>query len=157
MPLTECLSDPGVESGEVKANRGVRWAAESRATTLHRSQGLEATLRGVASNSTSATSGSNWSGVCPSWAAFGLVLVIVLMIVIAGCGGGQVPADGTPQQPTPAADGGQGSSVVFPVHDELLGTDRGEEYLAGQLVLEEGCLRLVVPSGMPPTLGHPTS
>lgn len=36
--------------------------------------------------------------------------------------------------------------MVFSVHDAPPGTDRGEEYLAGKLVLEEGCLRLEVPS-----------
>ena len=68
------------------------------------------------------------------------------MLMIAGCGEGQVPSDGTPQQDTRLPGDGQDPSVVFPVHDAPLGTDRGEEYLAGKLVLEEGCLRLEVPS-----------
>ena len=37
-----------------------------------------------------------------------------------------------------------GPAMVFPRHDAPLGTDRGEEYFAAQLVLREGCLRAEV-------------
>ena len=40
----------------------------------------------------------------------------------------------------------QPSSIVFPRHDAPLGTDRGGEYLAGRLVLSNGCLRAEAPS-----------
>ena len=53
---------------------------------------------------------------------------------LAGCGGEQKPAD-LPPQP-----------IAFPKHDYPLGTDRGGDYFAGQLVLEEGCLLVEVPS-----------
>jgi len=36
--------------------------------------------------------------------------------------------------------------VAFPRHDAPLGTDRGEQYTAGKLVLEEGCLRIEIPA-----------
>ncbi len=36
--------------------------------------------------------------------------------------------------------------MVFPQHDAPLGSDRGGEYFAGQLVLSDGCLRAEVPS-----------
>ena len=42
--------------------------------------------------------------------------------------------------------GGQGNVVVmFPQHDAPLGTDNGGHYFAGQLALDEGCLRAEVP------------
>ena len=57
--------------------------------------------------------------------------------------------------PTPAGghlDGaeqtgdGRAAPVVFPRHNAPLGIDRGEQYLAGKLVVEDGCLRVVVPA-----------
>ena len=36
--------------------------------------------------------------------------------------------------------------IVFPQHDASLGTDRGEEYFAGKLVVSNGCLRAEAPS-----------
>ena len=41
---------------------------------------------------------------------------------------------------------GQATSILFPRHDAPLGTDRGGEYFAGQLVITEGCLRAEAPS-----------
>ena len=37
--------------------------------------------------------------------------------------------------------------MAFPRHRAPLGTDRGEQYTAGKLVLEDGCLRIEVPAG----------
>ena len=65
---------------------------------------------------------------CPGQSALLLIPVILLLLMVAGC------------------SDVQGSSVVFPVHDAPLGTDRGGEYFAGRLVLIEGCLRVEVPS-----------
>ena len=74
-----------------------------------------------------------------------LAFATLIIVIAVGCGdqeNNQTPA----QQPTPPAVSRQSPPVVFPVHDAPPETDRGEEYLAGQLVLEEGCLRLQVPS-----------
>ncbi len=60
-------------------------------------------------------------------------------------------------EPTPTPAGGHPAGteqtgddravpVVFPRHNAPLGTDRGEQYTAGELVLEEGCLRVEVPA-----------
>ena len=58
----------------------------------------------------------------------------------------QLPADDpTPYATRPAHDG-QPSTLAFPRHNAPLGTDRGEQYTAGKLVLEEGCLRVEVPA-----------
>ena len=79
---------------------------------------------------------------------FTLVVVIILMGIMAGCGN-----DGAPDQatisPSPSPDTSPTNSepapaVVFPRHDAPLGTDRGGEYFAAQLVLSEGCLRAEV-------------
>ena len=86
---------------------------------------------------------------CPGWSALLLVSVILMLMMIAGCGGGQsdrVPTEISPPQHTPSADDGLAVSLAFPRHDAPLGTDSGEQYLAGLLILEEGCLRLEVPS-----------
>ena len=47
---------------------------------------------------------------------------------------------------TPTATATQLPPVAFPKHDYPLETDRGGYYLAGQLVLKEGCLLVEVPS-----------
>ena len=39
----------------------------------------------------------------------------------------------------------EGPEVFFPQHDAPLGTDDGGSYWAGQLILDEGCLRVEVP------------
>ena len=58
----------------------------------------------------------------------------------------QLPADDpTPYATRPAHDG-QPSTLAFPRHNAPLGTDRGEQYTAGELVLEEGCLRVEIPA-----------
>ena len=63
----------------------------------------------------------------------------------------ETPATGlkesTPQaMESKAPTDGQVSSMVFPQHDAPLGTDRGGEYFAGQLVVSKECLRAEVPS-----------
>ena len=63
-----------------------------------------------------------------------LVVSLLVALVTAGC------------------SGGQGNVVVmFPQHGAPLGTDNGGHYFAGQLVLNEGCLRVEIPSD--PTRG----
>ncbi len=66
----------------------------------------------------------------------GLLLLFASFLVIlsAGCGDGQVPADDSSEL------------AAFPRHTYPLGTDRGGDYFAGQLVLREGCLLVQVPS-----------
>ena len=75
-----------------------------------------------------------------------LAIASLLVIISAGCGDGQVPADGSSKRAAPLSYGAQLSLVAFPRHDYPLGTDRGEDYFAGQLVLREGCLRIEVPA-----------
>ena len=59
----------------------------------------------------------------------------------------QLPAgDPRPYATRPAHDG-QPSTLAFPRHNAPRGTDRGEQYTAGKLVLEDGCLRIEVPAG----------
>ena len=60
--------------------------------------------------------------------------------------GHRPPTDDSPQQITPRAGEGRAAPVAFPRHNAPLGTDRGEEYTAGKLVLEEGCLRVDIPA-----------
>ena len=85
----------------------------------------------------------------------GLVIVSLLVVAATGCSDGQeydqVPAENSPQHDAPLADDDQASSMVFPQHDAPLGTDRGGEYLAGQLVLSGGCLRAEVPTNTGPS------
>ena len=58
----------------------------------------------------------------------------------------QLPADDpTPYATRPAHDG-QPSTLAFPRHNAPLGPDIGEQYTAGKLVLEEGCLRVEIPA-----------
>ncbi len=61
----------------------------------------------------------------------------------------------TDQPPTPAdarpagakqTGGDRDAPVAFPRHNAPLGTDSGEQYTAGKLILEQGCLRLEVPA-----------
>ena len=77
-----------------------------------------------------------------------LVAAIFMMAAVAGCGDGQATdhaaAETTPSSDTSLANVQQSSTMIFPRHDAPLGTDRGEEYFAGQLVLREGCLRAEV-------------
>ena len=81
---------------------------------------------------------------------FALVAVIILMGVMAGCGSDRAP-DRVITNPSPGPDTSPisnepASAVVFPRHDAPLGTDRGGEYFAGRLVLQQGCLRAEAPS-----------
>ena len=55
------------------------------------------------------------------------------------------PAGGRPEGAEQTGDD-RAAPVVFPRHNAPLGTDRGEQYLAGKLVVEEGCLRVEVPA-----------
>lgn len=84
----------------------------------------------------------NWPG------GFALVVVIIMVGVIAGCGNDrapdQAPTTLSPGPETSPIDNGPASAVVFPRHDAPLGTDRGGEYFAAQLILREGCLRAEV-------------
>ena len=78
-----------------------------------------------------------------------LVTVIFLMMaVVAGCSDGQAPdhaaAEIAQSTDTSLANNEQGHVVIFPRHDAPLGTDRGGEYFAAQLILREGCLRAEV-------------
>ena len=53
----------------------------------------------------------------------------------------------TPQAPgSTAPTDGRTFSMVFPQHGASLGTDRGGEYFAGQLVFSNGCLRIEAPT-----------
>ena len=61
----------------------------------------------------------------------------------------------TAQPPTPAGArpagakqtrGDRAAPVAFPRHNAPLGTDSGEQYTAGKLILEQGCLRLEIPA-----------
>ena len=99
-----------------------------------------------ASGSISATSDATWIETRPGWASLLLLSVYLLMAMAAGCDGGQLPADDSAPYATSLAGDDQPSSPAFPRHHAPLGTDRGEEYFAGRLVLEEGCLRVEVPS-----------
>ena len=69
------------------------------------------------------------------WVGLLLISAVLPATILAGCGGDRVPVE----QADPA-------SVAFPRHDYPLGTDRGGDYFAGQLVLREGCLLVEVPS-----------
>ena len=62
------------------------------------------------------------------------VLLVSLLVAMAlvGCGGGE-------------GGGQEASARIFPTHDAPLGTDNGGHYFAGQLALDEGCLRAEVP------------
>ena len=107
-------------------------------------------MRDFASDSIAATSGPPWFATCPLLDCLRLVIASLLVVVAAGCSNGQeydqAPTEISLQHATPLADDDQASSMVFPQHDASLGTDRGGEYFAGQLVLSEGCLRAEVPT-----------
>ena len=116
------------------------------------SLGIEtgATMKDFASDSISATSGPPWFATCPLLCCLRLVIVSLLVVVAAGCSNGQeydqVPAETSQQHGTPFAGDDQSPLIVFPQHEASLGTDRGGEYFAGQLILRDGCLRAKVPS-----------
>ena len=81
-----------------------------------------------------------------------LLLASLWVMLSAGCGGDRVPADDSAERAASLAGDGQLSPVTFPRHAYPLGTDRGGDYFAGQLVLKEGCLLVEVPSD-PTALG----
>ena len=105
------------------------------------SLGIEtgATMKDFASDSISATSGPPWFATCPLLCCLRLVIVSLLVVVAAGCSNGQeydqVPAETSQQHGTPFAGDDQTPLIVFPQHEASLGTDRGGEYFAGQLIL----------------------
>ena len=88
----------------------------------------------------------------------GLRLVVVnllMMLLVAGCSAGKVD-DHVPSSVLEPSDKHLASRAptspvtTFPRHDAPLGTDRGGEYFAAQLVLQEGCLRAEVASKYDP-------
>ena len=90
----------------------------------------------------------------------------ILILANAGCGGGSETSDVEPatvekQQvhaipsatappvamvPLQSQTPSNFTDIAFPRHDAPLGTDRGEEYFAGKLVVSKGCLRAEAPS-----------
>ena len=88
----------------------------------------KAAMKDLASDSISGTSGRLQLKTRLGWVGLPILLASFLAIISAGCGDGQP------------------SLATFPRHDYPLGTDRGGEYFAGQLVLRDGCLRVEVPS-----------
>ena len=103
-------------------------------------------MRRIASDSVPDASGWLLSETWRGWVGLLLLFAVLLVPILAGCGRGQTPADSPPQLAT------QPPPVAFPRHDYPLGTDRGGDYFAGQLVLKEGCLLVEVPSD-PTALG----
>ena len=61
-----------------------------------------------------------------------LLVSLLVALVAVGCSGGE-------------GGGQEASARIFPTHDAPLGTDNGGHYFAGQLALNEGCLRAEVP------------
>ena len=57
----------------------------------------------------------------------------------------QLPAGARPEG-AKRTGGDRDAPVIFPRHNAPLGTDRSEQYTAGKLILEEGCLRVEVPA-----------
>ena len=86
-----------------------------------------------------------------------LFLLVSLLVALAavGCSGGEDPREdthvtsGNADEDANGGDEGPGEDVnvviMFPKHDAPLGTDNGGHYFAGQLALDEGCLRAEVP------------
>ena len=77
--------------------------------------------------------------------------LLVLMMLVAGCGDGTVDNHVPPSIPGRSykfleSRAPTSSVTAFPRHHAPLGTDRGGEYFAAQLVLQEGCLRAEVAS-----------
>ena len=90
-------------------------------------------MKDIAPNRISDASSWPLSETRRGWAGLLLASAVLLVTILSGCGG-QAPTS-LPPQP-----------VAFPQHGYPLGTDRGGDYYAGQLVLQEGCLRIHVPS-----------
>ena len=113
-------------------------------------RGYSSVREAVIRDSASATSPTTCSpirlGIRSRLTGIFLAIVGFLVMLFAGCADGQVPADDSSERAASSTDGGQPSLVAFPRHDYPLGTDRGGEYLAGRLVLSEGCLRIEVPA-----------
>ena len=99
-------------------------------------EGPRQLLRGGVGSGRQRVNGRTASGLLRArWVGLLLISAVLLATILAGCGGDRVPAE----QADP-------TSVAFPRHDYPLGTDRGGDYFAGQLVLKEGCLLVEVPS-----------
>ena len=103
------------------------------------------TMKGFDLDGTPPTSRSTWLDVRPRLTGLLLIVASLLVAVAAGCSDGPVPTDSPHQNDTPLTDDGQVLTIALPQHSAPLGTDRGGEYIAGQMVLDEGCLRLEVP------------
>ena len=81
--------------------------------------------------------------------------LLLLMMLVAGCGDGTVDNHVPPSIPERsdkhlASRAPTSPVTTFPRHHAPLGTDRGGEYFAAQLVLQEGCLRAEVASKYDP-------
>ena len=83
-----------------------------------------------------------------------VTVIFLMMAVTAACGDGEAPDHAAAQiaqsTDTSLANSEQGPVVVLPRHDAPLGTDRGGEYFAAQLILREGCLRAEVSPSQDP-------
>ena len=119
-------------------------------------------IKKASTMSDSAISNTRGSSV-PGWAVTGnrpaalQVLFVSLLVALAavGCSGGEGSGEDTHVTSGNVgenANGGDEDSgedvnvvVMFPKHDAPLGTDNGGHYFAGQLALDEGCLRAEVP------------
>ena len=103
-------------------------------------------MKDIASDRIPDASSRLWSKTRSRWVGLLLISAVLLATTFAGCGDGQEPADLPPQPATLSTAGTQPPPVAFPKHNYPLGTDRGGNYFAGQLVLKDGCLLVEVPS-----------
>ena len=103
-------------------------------------------IRDSASADSPTTCGPTRCGTRPRLTGIVLAIAVFLVMLSAGCGDGQVPADDSSEHAAPFSSGAQPSLVAFPRHGYPLGTDRGGDYFAGQLVLRNGCLLVEIPS-----------
>ena len=119
---------------------------------MDRPRRYRTSMKRIASDSISDASGRLLSETRRRWVGLLLLSASLLLIIFAGCGRAQAPTEPAathmPTEPaaTPTATATQPPPVAFPRHDYPLGTDRGGDYFAGQLVLKEGCLLVEVPS-----------